>query len=81
VLKDGTNLAGSVLKENAKTLEFKLPDGKTQKIAVATIVSRTPPVSVMPPMLGILTAEEIRDVVSYLSGLKPKAPKSNKTKK
>ena len=81
VLKDGTNLAGSVLKENAKTLDFKLPDGKTQKIAVATIASRTPPVSVMPPMLGILTAEEIRDVVSYLSGLKPKAPKSNKTKK
>ena len=81
VLKDGTNLAGSVLKENAKTLDFKLPDGKIQKIAVATIASRTPPVSVMPPMLGILTAEEIRDVVSYLSGLKPKAPKSNKTKK
>ena len=81
VLKDGTTLAGSVTKESTKTLEFKLPDGTSQKIAVATISSRTPPVSVMPPMLGILSAEEIRDVVSYLSGLKPKAPKSNKTKK
>jgi len=81
VLKDGTTLAGSVTKESAKTLDFKLPDGKTRKISVASIASRTPPVSVMPPMLGILTPEEIRDVVAYLSGLKPKAPKSNKTKK
>jgi len=81
VLKDGTTLAGSVTKDSAKTLEFKAPDGKLRKIAVASIASRTPPVSVMPPMLGILTPEEIRDVVAYLSGLKPKAPKSNKTKK
>ena len=75
VLKDGATLAGSVLKENPKSLDFKLTDGKTQKISVATIASRTPPVSVMPPMLGILTPAEIRDVVAYLSGLKPKSPK------
>lgn len=81
VLKDGTTLAGSVTKENAKTLDFRLPDGKTQKINVSSIASRTPPVSVMPPMLGILTPEEIRDVVAYLSGLKPKAAKSAKPKK
>ena len=83
VLKDGSTLAGSATKENAKTIEFKLPDGKIQKIAVSSVASRTPPVSVMPPMLGILTASEIRDVVSYLSGLKPKAakPKSDKSKK
>ena len=75
VLKDGTSLAGSVLKENAKSLELKLPDGKVQKVAVATVASRTAPISVMPPMLGILSPAEIRDVVAYLSGLKPKAPK------
>lgn len=81
MLKDGTTIVGSVTKESAKTLDFKLADGKSRKIAVATIDKRTPPVSVMPPMLGILTPEEIRDVVAYLSGLKPKAAKSTKTKK
>jgi putative membrane-bound dehydrogenase-like protein len=80
VLKDGTTLAGSVLKESAKTLEVRLPDGKTQKVAVATVASRTPPVSIMPPMLGILSPTEIRDVVAYLSGLKPKAPKAKAEK-
>ena len=83
VLKDGTTLAGSVMKESAKALELKLPDGKTQNVALASIASRTPPVSVMPPMLGILTPEEIRDVVAYLSNLKPKTtkPKVPKVKK
>ena len=80
VFKDGTSLAGSVLKESAKTLEVRLPDGKTQKLAVSTIASRTPPVSVMPPMLGILTPAEIRDVIAYLSGLKPKATKAKPVK-
>ena len=80
VLKDGTNLAGSVLKESANTLEVRLPDGKVQKIAVTSVASRTPPISVMPPMLGILTPAEIRDVVAYLSGLKPKASKAKAKK-
>lgn len=81
ILKDGTTIVGSVTKESAKALDFKLTDGKSRKIAVAAIDKRTPPVSVMPPMLGILTPEEIRDVVAYLSGLKPKAAKPTKTKK
>ena len=83
VLKDGTTLAGSVIKENAKSVDLRLPDGKTQKVDVKTIASRTPPISVMPPMLGTLNPSEIRDVVAYLSGLKPKAPKakSGKAKK
>ena len=80
VLKDGTSLAGSVVKESAKTLEVRLPDGKTQKLAVSAIASRTPPVSVMPPMLGILTPAEIRDVTAYLSGLKPKVTKAKPVK-
>jgi quinoprotein glucose dehydrogenase len=80
LLKDGTSLAGSVTKEDAKTIELRLPDGKTRKIATASVSSRTPPVSVMPPMLGILTPSEIRDVVAYLSTLKPKAAKTKTAK-
>jgi putative heme-binding domain-containing protein len=76
VLKDGTTLAGGVLKGDAKTLEVRMPDGKTRKVALVSVASRTPPVSLMPPMLGILTPTEIRDVVAYLSGLKPKASKA-----
>lgn len=79
-LKDGTSLFGSVVKESAKTLEVRLPDGTVQKLAVSAIATRTPPVSVMPPMLGILTPAEIRDVVAYLSGLKPKATKAKPVK-
>jgi putative heme-binding domain-containing protein len=81
VLKDGTTLAASVTKESPKSLDIRLPDGKSQKVSVASIASRTPPISVMPPMLGILTPEEIRDVVAYLAGLKPKTAKATKTKK
>ena len=81
VLKDGSTLAGSVTKASAKSLDLKLPDGTTRKLAVADIASRTPPVSVMPPMLGILAPDEIRDVVAFLSGLKPKAAKGAKPKK
>ena len=81
VLKDGTTLAGSVTKESSKTVDLKLPDGQSRVIAAPTIASRTTPISVMPPMLGILTPEEIRDVVAYLSGLKAKPSKDKKTKK
>ena len=80
LLKDGATLAGSVVKENTKSLDLRLPDGKTRKVAISAVASRTSPISVMPPMLGILTPTEIRDVVAYLSGLKPKAPKG-KTEK
>jgi len=79
-LKDGSALAGSVLKESAKELEVRTSDGKVLKLPVSTVASRTPPVSIMPPMLGILTPAEIRDVVAYLSGLKPKASKSEPAK-
>ena len=83
VLKDGTSLAGSVTKDTAKTIELRLPDGKIRNIVVAKIATRTAPISIMPPMLGILTPDELRDVVAYLSGLKPKVaqPKASKIKK
>jgi hypothetical protein len=39
---------------------------------------QTPPVSMMPPMLGILTPREIRDVIAYLGSLKPSKGKTVK---
>ena len=75
-LKSGETVAGSVLKESTKTIDLKLADGKVRRLSVAEVAQRTPPVSIMPPMLGILSPAEIRDVVAYLTNLKPKASKS-----
>jgi hypothetical protein len=47
-----------------------LADGSKRVIATSEIASRGTPISMMPPMLGILSPSEIRDVVAFLSGLK-----------
>jgi putative membrane-bound dehydrogenase-like protein len=71
-LKDGKNISAVLDHEDAKQIRLKLPDGKLQTVLLDQIASRTPPISVMPPMLGILTKSEIRDVVAYLASLKAK---------
>lgn len=71
-LKDGKNISAVLDHEDTKQIRLKLPDGKLQTVPLDQIASRTPPISVMPPMLGILTKSEIRDVVAYLTGLKSK---------
>ncbi len=77
-LKDGNNLAGALYKEDKTTVTLRLGDGTQKKIARPQIAMQTPPVSMMPPMLGILTPREIRDVVAYLSSLKKAAAKKDK---
>lgn len=71
-LKNGKSLSGALDKEDATQIILRSPDGKTQKVTRDQIASSTPPISVMPPMLGILTKSEIRDVVAYLASLKAK---------
>jgi putative heme-binding domain-containing protein len=71
-LKNGKSLSGALDQEDAKQIRLKLPDGKLQTVPRAQIATSTPPISVMPPMLGILTKTEIRDVVAYLASLKAK---------
>ncbi|MEN3943587.1 PVC-type heme-binding CxxCH protein [Prosthecobacter sp. SYSU 5D2] len=71
-LKDGTNLAGGLFKEDKSSITIRLADGTEKKLPRNQISMQTPPVSMMPPMLGILTAREVRDVVAYLGGLKAK---------
>jgi putative membrane-bound dehydrogenase-like protein len=70
-LKDGSNHAGALYREDANHVILKLADGSEKKLLRAQIAMQTPPVSMMPPMLGILTARELRDVIAYLSSLKP----------
>jgi putative heme-binding domain-containing protein len=74
-LKDGKNISAVLDQEDAKQIRLKLPDGKLQTVPLDQIAARTPPISVMPPMLGILTKSEIRDVVAYLASLKAKTKK------
>ncbi|TLD69670.1 c-type cytochrome [Phragmitibacter flavus] len=72
-LKDGTSTAGTLLEETSQELKIRTGDGKTQTFDKTNITFQTPPISIMPPMLGILTKREIRDVVEYLASLqKPK---------
>lgn len=74
-LKDGKAISAVLDKEDAKQIQLRSPDGKTQTIARDQIATITPPISVMPPMLGILTKPQIRDVAAYLSDLKKAASK------
>ena len=77
-LKSGEVLAGSVLSETPLALRLRQADGVMKEVAPGAVASRTPPISMMPPMLGILTPDELRDVVAYLASLKTKAPKAKK---
>ena len=72
-LRDKTDIAATVVKETPEALSLRFPDGKMRTLQRTEIASQTPPVSVMPPMLGILKPRELRDVVAYLAELKPKA--------
>ncbi|MDI1315523.1 PVC-type heme-binding CxxCH protein [Prosthecobacter sp.] len=70
--KDGKAISAVLEKEDAKQVTLRLPDGKTQTFPRAQIATITPPMTIMPPMLGILTKPQIRDVVAYLAALKGK---------
>ena len=76
-LRDKTDIAGTPIKETPEAIAVRLPDGKKRVISRSEIASQTPPVSVMPPMLGILKPREIRDVVAFLIKLTPQAKKKD----
>lgn len=81
-LKNKTEVTGTLAKETPEAVTVRQFDGKQQVIPRAEIAAQTPPVSIMPPMQGILQPAELRDVVAYLSSLKggggrgARAPKS-----
>lgn len=69
-LKNKTEITGTLAKETPDAVTVRRFDGKQEIIARADIAAQTVPVSIMPPMQGILQPRELRDVVSYLSSLK-----------
>ena len=69
-LKNKAEVTGTLAKETPEAVTVRLFDGKQQTIPRADIAGQTPPVSIMPPMSGILQPRELRDVVSYLASLK-----------
>lgn len=69
-LKDRTEVTGTLAAETPAVVTVRMFDGRRQMIPRTEIAQQTPPVSIMPPMLGILQPREIRDVVAYLANLK-----------
>lgn len=70
-LRDRTEVTGTLAKETPAAVTVRLFDGAFRTIPRSEIAGQTPPVSIMPPMLGILQPREIRDVVAYLASLQP----------
>jgi quinoprotein glucose dehydrogenase len=69
-LKNKSEVTGTLAKETPDAVTVRLFDGKQQTIPRANIATQTAPVSIMPPMNGILQPRELRDVVTYLSSLR-----------
>lgn len=69
-LQDGTTLSGTLIKETKSSISLKLADGVEQVIPLATIASRTPAMSSMPPMGTLVSKRELRDILAYLQTLK-----------
>jgi len=69
-LKDGTVVSGNIMADDqAGNARVKI--GKEIKtLKKSSIKSRSAPMSAMPPMAGILTQAEVRDVVAYLRSCK-----------
>ncbi|MCH6258803.1 c-type cytochrome [Puniceicoccaceae bacterium K14] len=69
ILKDGTSFAGNLGKEKEGNVGIYLPNGSEKLIPINDIESMTKPMSSMPPMGGILSKRELRDLVAYLQSL------------
>jgi len=76
-LKDGTAVAGILVKETDDDVSIKVVD-KIKKYSRKDIDKIQPPISGMPPVNFLLTPQQIRDLVAYLATLK-KEPKTAKS--
>ena len=65
--KDGKTAGGIVLSETGRSLTFGTVDGTQEAISKADIVNReTAPVSAMPALGTLLSAQQIADITAYL---------------
>jgi putative heme-binding domain-containing protein len=70
-LKNGESLDGILLGETDGRLRMRLSSGEQRTVSVSDIASRSQDTqSVMPPMGGILSPRELRDLVAFLSAWK-----------
>jgi quinoprotein glucose dehydrogenase len=69
--KDGKVIGGTLHKETAKQVTITdLSTGKKKTYPRSSIAEMSKPLSTMPPMNGILTKAEARDLIAYLASLK-----------
>lgn len=66
--KNGATLAGNLIRETPGHLDLVTPT-QSLRIAREHIETFTPPVSAMPPMKGLLSKSELRDLVAWLESL------------
>ncbi len=68
-LTNGKTLGGILQEDAADHFDITVGDD-TWRVAKKDVRSSTPAVSAMPPMTGMLSLKETRDLVAYLAGLK-----------
>lgn len=68
--KSGSSIAGALKEETETAVTLILPDKTETTVKVSDIATRTQPISTMPPMGNILSANELRDIIAYLTGKK-----------
>ena len=69
-MKDGKVVTGIIEKKSAGFMSIKDPAGNRSLVKVADIKSRSKLLSSMPPMTGILSRRDLRDMIAYLKTLK-----------
>ena len=69
-MKDGKVVTGIIEKKSAGFMSIKDPAGNRSLVKVADIKSRSKLLSSMPPMTGILSPRDLRDMIAYLKTLK-----------
>ncbi len=67
--KSGSSIAGALKEETKTAITLILPDKTEATVKISDIATRTQPISTMPPMGNILSANELRDIIAFLVGV------------